>query len=156
ALPTVRTGPRGMLVEFLCSWLPIPWESLHAIKVTEDLSAERFVLLAETARDQLTGWHRFYSLLYRFGFRRSFLIISAINDFDGLIKTLLSESDRVARVLDNVKPARLQEDASSPLFRFLLGPASFFSRRTKTEGSSPPVAVPAVAAGNVVRGSYPR
>jgi hypothetical protein len=153
ALPTVRTSPRGMLIEFAGSWLAIPWESLHAIKVTEDLSAERFVLLAETARDQLTGWHRFYSMLYRFGFRRGFLIISAISDFDGLIKTLLSESDRVARVLENVKPARLQEDASSPLFRFLLGPASFFSRRSKAEAIA--LAAPTVAGGPVMRGAYP-
>jgi hypothetical protein len=153
ALPTVRTSPRGMLVEFASGWLPIPWESLQAIKVTEDLSAERFVLLAETTRDQLTGWHRFYSFVYRFGFRRSFLIISAITDFDGLIKTLLSESDRVARVLDNVKPARLQEDAASPLFRFLLGPASFFSRRSKAETVTP--VVQAVAGGSVIQGTYP-
>jgi hypothetical protein len=153
ALPTVRTSPRGMLVEFASGWLPIPWESLQAIKVTEDLSAERFVLLAETTRDHLTGWHRFYSFAYRFGFRRSFLIISAINDFDGLIKTLLSESDRVARVLDNVKPARLQEDAASPLFRFLLGPASFFSRRSKAEAAAP--VAPAVAGGPVIQGVYP-
>jgi hypothetical protein len=156
ALPNVRTSARGMLVEFAGSWLPIPWESLQAIKVTEDLSAERFVLLAETARDQLTGWHRFYSLFYRFGFRRGFLITSAVSDFDGLIKTLLSESDRVARVLGNVKPARLQEDASSPLFRFLLGPASFFSRRSKTETTVPAApTAPAVAGGPVVRGVYP-
>jgi hypothetical protein len=152
ALPTVRTSPRGMLIEFASGWLAVPWESLSAIKVTEDLSAERFVLLAETVRGQLTSWHRFYSLIYRFGFRRGFLIISAISNFDGLIKTLLSESDRVARVLDNVKPARLQEEASSPLFRFLLGPASFFSRRTKAE-AGPEVAV---VSGATVRGAYPR
>ena len=155
SLPTVRTSPRGMLVEFAGSWLPVPWESLHSIKVTEDLGAERFVLLAEATGGQLTGWHRFYSLLYRIGFRRGFLITSAISDFNGLIKTLLSESDRVARVLENVKPARLQEEASSPLFRFLLGPASFFSRRTKTEGTMAAAAAPAAATGAVVRGAYP-
>lgn len=153
AFPTVRTSPRGMLIEFAGGWLPVPWESLQAIKVTEDLASERFVLLAVTSQGYLTGWHRFYNFLYRFGFRRGFLIISAISDFDGLIKTLLSESDRVARVLDNVQPARLQEGASSPLFRFLLGPASFFSRRSKAE-----MAVPMVAAsvgGPVVHGTYP-
>jgi hypothetical protein len=133
SLPTVRTSARGILVEFAGDWLPIPWESFKAIKVTEDLSAERFVLLAETDRSHLTGWHWFYSLLYGFSFRPGFLIISAISNFDGLIKTLLSETDRVARVLQNVKPARLQEEASSPLFRFLLGPASFLSRRDKHE-----------------------
>jgi len=59
-------------------------------------------------------------------------------------------------VLDNVKPARLQEDASSPLFRFLLGPASFFSRRSKTEAAiAQAPATPAVAGGPVVRGVYP-
>ena len=155
-LPTVRTSPRGILVEFAGDWLPVPWESLHSIKVTEDLAAERFVLLAETAGGPLTGWHRFYSLIYRFGFRRGFLITSAISDFDGLIKTLLSESDRVARVLENVRPARLQEEASSPLFRFLLGPASFFSRRTKTETEAPAPVTPVVASGNTVHGTYPR
>ncbi len=50
-----------MLIEFAGGWLPIPGESLQTIKVTEDLSAERFVLLAETSRGYLTGWHRFYS-----------------------------------------------------------------------------------------------
>jgi hypothetical protein len=155
-LPMIRTSPRGMLVEFASSWLAVPWESMHSIKVTEDLSAERFVLLAETSRGQLTGWHRFYSLIYRLSFRRGFLIISAISDFDKLIKTLLSESDRVARVLENARPARLQEEASSPLFRFLLGPASFFSQRTKTEGSSPPAAIAATPGGSIMRGTYPR
>src|SRR5262249_35747983 len=45
-LPTIRTSPRGMLVEFAGGWLPVPWETLRTIKVTEDLAAERFVLLA--------------------------------------------------------------------------------------------------------------
>lgn len=153
-LPTIRTSARGMLVEFAGSWLPVPWESLKAIKVTEDLSAERFVLLAETGGGHLTGWHRFYSSVYRFGFGRAFLVILAISDFDGLIKTLLSETDRVARVLENVKPAKLQEDASSPLFRLMLSPASFFSRRTQTEQAAP-VQEAGTFAGNTVQGTYP-
>ncbi|HEU5100390.1 MAG TPA: hypothetical protein VFU22_15285 [Roseiflexaceae bacterium] len=157
SLPTIRTSPRGMLVEFGGDWLPIPWEMLRAIKVTEDLAAERFVLLAETERKQLTVWHRFYSLLYRFSFRRSFLIISAISDFQSLIKTLLSETDRVARVLDNVKPAKLQEEASSPLFRLLLSPGSFFSRRSKAEVAAAPAQVMMGGTGReVLRGAYPR
>ena len=122
SLPTVRTSPRGMMIEFAGDWLPIPWESLTAIKVTEDFGAERFVLLATTQKDRLTGWHRLYSFLYRFGMRRGFLITSAISNFDGLVQTLLSETDRVARVLDKVNTIKLQEDASSPLFRFMLGP----------------------------------
>jgi hypothetical protein len=157
SLPTIRTSPRGMLVEFGGDWLPIPWEMLRAIKVTEDLAAERFVLLAETERKQLTFWHRFYSILYRFTFRRSFLIISAISDFQNLIKTLLSETDRVARVLENVKPAKLQEEASSPLFRLLLSPGSFFSRRTKAEVAAAPAQVLMNIGGReVLRGTYPR
>jgi hypothetical protein len=157
SLPTIRTSPRGMLVEFGGDWLPIPWEMLRAIKVTEDLAAERFVLLAETERKQLTFWHRFYSILYRFTFRRSFLIISAISDFQDLIKTLLSETDRVARVLENVKPAKLQEEASSPLFRLLLSPGSFFSRRTKAEvAAAPPHVVMNIGGREVLRGTYPR
>ncbi|MBC8160563.1 MAG: hypothetical protein H7Z42_05015 [Roseiflexaceae bacterium] len=152
SLPTVRTSPRGMLVEFAGGWLPIPWESLSAIKVTEDFGAERFVLLAETSKAHLTGWHRLYALLYRFSLRRGFLITSAISNFDGLVQTLLSETDRVARVLDNVHKIRLQEDASSPLFRFLLGPASFFSRRDTSDA----VATPVIAnSGGILRGTYP-
>ena len=157
SLPTIRTSPRGMLVEFGGDWLPIPWEMLRAIKVTEDLAAERFVLLAETEHKQLTFWHRFYGVLYRFNFQRSFLIISAISDFQNLIKTLLSETDRVARVLDNVKPAKLQEEASSPLFRLLLNPGSFFSRRTKAEVAAAPAQVVMNVGGReVLRGAYPR
>ncbi|HWQ15597.1 MAG TPA: hypothetical protein VNL77_22540 [Roseiflexaceae bacterium] len=152
SLPTLRASPRGLLVEFAGGWLPVPWESIKAIKVTE--SGERFVLLAETDAGHLTGWHRCYSLIYRLGFRPAFLITSAIGDFDGLVKTLLSETDRVARVLENVRPAQLQEDASSPLFRLLLSPASFFAQRS---GPPPaPAEVRSVAAsGEVVRGAYP-
>lgn len=153
SLPTIRTSPRGMLVEFAGDWLPIPWESLSAIKVTEDFGAERFVLLAETGKGQLTGWHRLYSFLYRFGLRRGFLVTSAISNFDGLVQTLLSETDRVARVLDKTSSVKLQEDASSPLFRFLLGPASFFSRRDTAEVTATPD-VATAATGNL-RGTYP-
>ncbi|GAB4204460.1 MAG: hypothetical protein OHK0022_29640 [Roseiflexaceae bacterium] len=133
SFPTVRTSARGMLVEFAGDWLPVSWEHLRTIKVTEDLSGERYVLLAETDSSQLTGWHRIYSLLYNVSFQHGFLISSWISNFDDLIKTLLSESDRVARVVDKQKAAKLQESSSSPLFRFLLSPASFFSQRAKTE-----------------------
>lgn len=156
SLPTIRTSARGILVEFSGGWLPIPWETVRAIKVTEDLAAERFVLLAETDPQQLTGWHRFYSLFYRLGFRRSFLITSAISDFQNLIKTLLAETDRVARVLDNIKPARLQEEASSPLFRLVLSPASFFSRRTKAEDAAQATPLPSVTGQAPLGGTYPR
>ena len=151
-LPTLRTSPRGMLVEFGGGWLAVPWESVKAIKVTE--AGDRYVLLAETDSGQLTGWHRGYSLIYRLGFRPGFLITSAIGDFDGLVKTLLSETDRVARVLDNARPAQLQEEATSPLFRLLLSPAAFFAQR------SGPVPAPAettavASSGETVSGAYP-
>ena len=155
SLPTVRTSARGMLVEFSGSWLPIPWESIRTIKVTEDASAERFVLLAETDRKQLTGWHRMYSLIYGLRFRRGFLITSWINDFDRLIKTLLNETDRIARVLDVAKPTQLQEEASSAFFRFVLGPTTFFSQRTKEETAAV-VAAPAPINNDVLPGTYPR
>jgi hypothetical protein len=154
SLPTVRTSPRGMLVEFAGDWLPIPWESLVGIKVTEDFGAERFVLLAETNGQQLTGWHRMYSFIYRFGVRRGFLITSGISNFEGLVQTLLSETDRVARVLDKGNPVKLQEDASSPLFRFMLGPASFFSRRDTSEVTPSRDAI-SVTSGGAIQGSYP-
>jgi hypothetical protein len=154
--PTLRTSPRGMLVEFAGGWLPVPWESLRAIKVTE--AGERYVLLAETDGQQLTGWHRVYSLLYRLGFRPGFLITSAISDFEGLVKTLVEEADRVARALDNASPAQLQEEASSPLFRFLMNPAAFFAQRSGPVAPAPEAATatPAVAgSADSVRGSYP-
>jgi hypothetical protein len=152
SLPTLRTSPRGMLVEFAGGWLPVPWESFRTIKVTE--AAERYVLLAETDWRHLTGWHRGYSLVYRLGFRPGFLITSAIGDFDGLVKTLLSETDRVARVLDNARPAQLQEEASSPLFRLLLSPAAFFAARSEP-APAPAETTAVVSSGETVRGVYP-
>lgn len=151
SVPTVRTSARGLLVEFAGDWLPVSWEHLRALKVTEDLAGERFVLLAETDATQLTGWHMVYSLLYNFSFRRGFLISSWISGFDDLVKSLLSESDRVARSVNQAAPARIQE-SSSALFRFLLSPASFFSQRAKGEESVGAGAGPLQSG---VRGTYP-
>jgi hypothetical protein len=154
SLPRVRTSARGMLVEFGGSWLPVPWENIKSIKVTD--ANNRFVLLAEVSGRYLTGWHRFYSLLYRLGWRPGFLITSAISDFDGLVRTLLSESDRVARVLEGARGAQLQEDASSPLFRLLISPGSFFSQRTKAEAAAVVSASPTQSrASDPVQGTYP-
>ena len=152
SLPAVRTSPRGMLVEFAGDWLPIPWESIKVIKVTE--ANERYVLIAETDRSALTGWHRFYSLIYGLRFKPGFLVTSAINDFDDLVRTLLSETDRVARVIDNARPAQLKEDATSPLFRLLLSPSGFFAQRSKPVEPRAPQA-PAAVPGSRVLGSYP-
>jgi hypothetical protein len=145
-----------MLIEFVGGWLPVPWESITAIKVTE--AEDRFVLLAETNRQYLTSWHCWYGILYKFGFRRSILITSSISDFDGLVKTLLSETGRVARVLEG-RGAQLQEDAAatSPLFRLLLSPATFFSQ--KAVGAPTGRANAGSTAGardDLVTGGYPR
>lgn len=152
AFPIVRTGSQGVLVEFAGDWLPIPWDKLRAIKVTGDLAGERFVLLVQAERPRLTTWHRCYSLLYRLGWRRGFLITSNISNFDKLVQTMLSETDRTARLSEQGQALRLEEDAPSPLFRFLLGPAAFFSRRAPAEVAAAS-AGPAIA-GEPVQGDY--
>ncbi len=151
SMPTVRTSARGMLVEFAGDWLPVPWENVRAIKVTE--SGDRYVLLAETDHDRLTGWHRFYCFVYRLGLHPAFLITSQISDFNELVKTLLSETDRAARALDIRRKAELQEHASSPLFRLLLSPASFFAQRASQRDAPAPATT---ATGDVVSSRYPR
>jgi hypothetical protein len=113
------------------------------------------VLLAETNGRYLTGWHRFYGFIYRFGFRPAILITSSIGDFDGLIKTLLSETDRVARALEG-RGAQLQEEATSPLFRLLLSPRDFFSQKATQPASRPASPGAAPTRGNSVTGIYPR
>lgn len=130
--PTIRTSSRGMLIEWSNSWLPIGWEQIRGLRVTEDLAGERFVLLMQTENRALTGWHRFYSALYRLTFMRGFLITSAISNFEPLVSTLLQELDSVARQV-NKPPVRLDERSSSPLFQLLLSPAGFFSRRSKAD-----------------------
>lgn len=151
SMPTVRTSARGMLVAFVNDWLPVPWENIRAIKVTE--SGDRYVLLVETDRGWLTGWHRWYSFIYRLGFRPAFLITSQISDFDELVKTLLSEADRAARTLATARRIKLQEDASSPLFRLLLSPTAFFTQRAPR--SDAPSAAADIS-GDVVIGQYPQ
>ena len=156
AFPNIRTSSRGVLVEFENGWIPISWEDFRAIKVTEDLAAKRFVLLVETNVKQLTGWHHIYSLLYRLGFRRGFWIISAISDFDTLVKTFVDETDRITRVIDNTKPIKVQEEAASPLFQFLLGPTVFFSRQTAAEqADDEDIPVTSTPSGDSIVGVYP-
>jgi hypothetical protein len=153
AFPAVRTSDRGMLVEFAGTWLPVPWESVSTLKVTEDLSGERFVVLVETDRRELTSWHRLYGLAYDLRSRRGFYITSSIGTFEPLLQTILSESQRAARALEGVQPARLREDARSPLFRLLLSPGSFFSRSAVSDTSPDELAPP--PPGAPVRGTYP-
>lgn len=151
SLPVVRTSARGVLVAFVNDWLPVPWENIRAIKVTE--AGDRYVLLVETDGGWLTGWHRWYSFVYRLGFRPAFLITSQISDFDELVKTLLSEADRAARAMAKERRIELQEDASSPLFRLLLSPSAFFTQRAPQRDATPAAAG---IASDVVIGRYPR
>lgn len=150
ALPAVRTSNVGLLVEFAGKWLPLRWEDLRELRVTSDLSGERFVLLAMTGPQQLTSWHRLYSLFYGLGRRPGFYITSNISQFDDLLKTMLGQSERTARALEGVTPVRVREDAQSPVFRLLLSPGAFFSRAARDEA---PVAV--AQAGGPVRAAYP-
>jgi hypothetical protein len=154
AFPAVRTSDRGLLVEFAGSWLPVPWESFSVLKVTEDLAGERFVVIAETNRRQLTMWHRLYSLVYDLRGSRGFLITSSISGFEPLVQTILNENHRAARAIEGVKAIQLREDRKSPLFRLLLSPGSFFSRAAVEDTASRPAAAP-LPAGGPVRASYP-
>lgn len=158
ALPTIRTSSRGMLVEFAGGWIPLRWGELCTVKVTSDLSSERFVLLVEPLPKHLTGWHRLYSLLYRLRASQGFLVTSSISDFEKLVQTILVESKNAAQVQEHAQAVQLDETAQSPLFRLLLSPASFFSQRTADEAG-----VEAAEAGRPmtgdnttpVRGTYP-
>jgi hypothetical protein len=154
AFPAIRTSDRGMLVEFAGQWLPVPWERLANLKVTEDLAGERFVVLVETDRRELTSWHRLYSFAYDLRGRRGFYITSSISSFEPLIQTILNESARAARALEGAQPARLREDARSPLFRLLLSPGSFFSRSVASDAPSEAEQAP-LPVGGPIRGLYP-
>ncbi len=153
-LPTIRASAQGLLVEFAGSWLPIPWEGLHALRVTEDPSATRFVLLAQVGKGHLTSWHRIYSLFYGLSWRPGFYISSSISEFDRLVQTMLSESERTARASETARTVRLQEDSQSLLFRLLLSPGSLFRRSAAAERAAAS-ARQAVIPGGPVAASYP-
>jgi hypothetical protein len=153
AFPAVRTSDRGMLVEFAGNWLPVAWERVSTLKVTDDLAGERFVVLVETDRRELTSWHRLYGFVYDLRGRRSFYITSAIHNFEPLVQTILSESHRATRAIEGARAAQLREDAKSPLFRLLLSPGSFFSR--SAVGDATPAELAPPPPGAPVRGTYP-
>ncbi len=150
AFPAVRTSSVGMLVEFAGTWLPLRWEDLRELRVTQDLAGERFVILAQAGPGQLTAWHRIYSFIYGFSRRPGFYITSNISQFDDLLKTMIGQSERTARALEGVMAVRVREDAQSPLFRLLLSPAAFFSRAATDD-----TAAELVQAGGPVRAAYP-
>jgi hypothetical protein len=162
AFPAVRTSNVGMLVEFAGTWLPLRWEDLRELRVTQDLAGEHFVILAETGPRQLTSWHRLYSLFYGLAGRPGFYVSSRIGQFDELLKTMISQSERTARALEGVTPVRVREDAQSPIFRLLLSPGAFFSRSAKGDVPSPPISTSTstigstfIRAGGPVRAAYP-
>jgi hypothetical protein len=155
AFPAVRTSAQGMLVEFSGSWLPVPWEGLRMIRVTSDLAGERFVLLVQTSRGQLTVWHRLYSLVYGPRWSAGFYITSNIREFDLLVQTMLSESERTARASETARPVRLNEDTPSPLFRLLLSPGAFFSRSAAADAAAASMPQAPIRPGGPVSAAYP-
>lgn len=156
AFPVVRTSSRGLLVEFGGDWLPIRWGELRTVKVTSDLSNEKFILLVQPVGKKLTGWHLFYSLFYSLSFRPGFLVSSSISNFEKLVQTMLEESKGMAQAHEQVQPLQLDEAAKSPLFRILLSPASFFSRRAPSETQMEEATLDAARiTGGPVRGVYP-
>jgi hypothetical protein len=158
-LPTVRISPRGFLVEFAGSWLPIPWESLRQLRVTSNKASTRYVLLAETDPDRLTGWHRCYSLLYRLRLRPAFLITSSVSDFEALVKTMLEESDRSSQLFSNNPRAELNERSTSFLFATLLhfqGPLGETKMPAPTEEAPILAAEPVQVAAANITATYPR
>lgn len=152
ALPAVRISHVGLLVEFAGSWLPLRWEELRVLKVTQDLAGEHFVILAEAQQGKLTSWHALYGLIYGLNWRPSLLISSNISQFEQLLQTILTQSERTARAVDGVQAVRLREDLSSPLFRLVLSPGAFFSQRASADvtGMTPPL-----VEGGPVSAAYP-
>lgn len=157
ALPMIRTSPRGILVEFASNWIALPWDKIRMMKVTADAKAERYVVLVQVDPSALTSWHHLFSLLYGLQWKRAFLVTSSISEFDRLVQTMLSETDRAARASENAVAPEFQEEASSPFFRLLLNPLTLGRQAPTTETSSTtPVEAPAEpsAALEAVSASY--
>jgi hypothetical protein len=129
AFPTVRFSVRGLLIWFGNDWVPVQWEGMRALRVTDNADGKRFVVLVQTDDKQLTGWHRLYSFVYRFGFARGFLITSSIEDSEGLLREIMEEITR-RRKLGERLDIQMEDGQRSPLFSLLLNPTSFFRRST--------------------------
>lgn len=127
AFPTVRFSVRGLLVWFGNDWVPVQWESIRAIRVTDNADGKRFVVLVQTDDKQLTPWHRLYSFVYRFGFRRGFLLTSSMQDGEGLLREMMDEITR-RRKLGEKLDIELEDGQRSPLFGLLLSPTNMFRR----------------------------
>ncbi|WP_298817014.1 hypothetical protein [Chloroflexus sp.] len=147
ALPAIRVSPRGLLIEFAGGWLPVAWEDLQTIHVTSDQAGQRFVLLViptKTAK-RLTGWHRLYGLIYGATLRPSFLISSAIENFDHLLNTIVQENSRAIRGIEGAQPVVIDEQHRSWLFSLFLRGATT-TEPLPTDVSLPPLSEPDVRA----------
>ncbi len=142
ALPSVRCSVRGMLVAFGNDWAPVRWEGVRAIRVTDTPDGKRFVLLIQTDGKQLTPYHRCYSFLYRLGFRRGFLITSAMRNADGLLREILHEVDRRKKLGEQLN-VTIDEQARSPLFSLFVYPPGLFGRSPASRPVFQPIATAA-------------
>lgn len=128
--PAVRFSVRGLLVWFADDWVPVPWESIRKLQITDVADGKRFAVLVQTDDQHLTAWHRMYSFAYRWGMKRSFVITSSIEDGEDLLREIMGEIARRGKLGEKLN-IKIEEDAFSPLFGTLLSPTSMF-RRTKT------------------------
>ncbi len=119
-LPTVRWSPRGLLVAFGGDWVPLRWEGLRALRVTDTPDGKRFVVLVQADGQDLTPWHRLYSFLYRFSLKRGFLISSAMQGGEQLLQDIMGEITRRNRLGEKLQ-VEMTEASPSPLFGLLLG-----------------------------------
>ncbi len=148
--PPVRYSARGLLVGFEGDWVPVRWEGLRALRVTDTPDNKRFVVLAQAAGQDLTSWHRIYALLYHFRFRRGFLISSAIQDGEGLLRDIMNEIDRRSRLGEKLN-IEMSEGPASPLFGMLLNlPGLLRGARNQSEA---PVFQPVATAATMGSGA---
>ncbi|RRR67939.1 MAG: hypothetical protein EI684_18245 [Candidatus Viridilinea halotolerans] len=157
ALPSIRSSHVGLLVEFAGSWLPLRWEELRLLRVTQDAAGERFIILAEVQPGRLTTWHRFYGLLYGLRWHPGFLISSQIGQAEQLIQTIITQSERAARAIDGVQAVQLREDLRSPLFQLLLGPTALLGSSAKgAEQRGTSISIPSIEGGPIKATYAPR
>lgn len=116
ALPAVRTSARGVLIRFGGDWLPVRWDGVQALRITEN--GDKFVALVQIEPKRLTVWHRFWSFLYRFGWRRGFLVTSAMTHAEDLMRELADELQRRQKLGQST--AEIDDKHRSPLFAPLL------------------------------------
>lgn len=119
-LPPVRFSSRGLLVGFGGDWVPVRWEGLRAIRVTDTADGKRFVVLVQTDAQDLTPWHRLYSFLYSFALKRGFLISSAMQGGEKLLQDIMGEITRRNRLGEKLS-VEMTEARPSLLFGLFLG-----------------------------------